>query len=196
LFAGAGFPILGRKIEFEPNVNASYNKNTNFISGQENITENTSVSGGLDIQFNLDSLEFSIGNNYSYINPQTSLASFANQPYSTQRYTARVEWRVRGGFLLKADANFTINSGRAQGFNNEILIINAELSKSFLKTQNLILAVNGNDLLNQNINLLRQVNGNVITDNFTQIISRYFLVRLTYKFNNNKTKEDDFKGWG
>ena len=196
LFAGAGFPILGRKIEFEPNVNASYNKNTNFISGLENITENTAISGGLDIEFNLDSLEFSIGNDYSYVNPKTSLSVFANQPYSTQRYGARVEWRMKMGFTLKADANFTINSGRADGFNNEILIVNAELSKSFLKTQNLMLSINGNDILNQNINLLRQVNGNVITDNFTQVISRYFLMRLTYKFNNNKTKEDDFKMWG
>ena len=196
VFAGAGFPILSRKIEFEPNINANYNKNTNFISGQENITENTSISGGLDIQFNLDSLEFTIGNDYSYVNPKTSLSAFANQPYSTQRYKALVEWRVKGGFLLKADASFTINSGRAAGFNNEILIINAELSKSFFKTQNLILAVNANDILNQNINLLRQINGNVITDNFTQIISRYFLMRLTYKFNNKKTKEDDYKRWG
>jgi hypothetical protein len=124
------------------------------------------------------------------------LSTFANQPYSTQQYTARVEWRIRGGFMLKADARFTINSGRADGFNNEILIVNAELSKNFLKTQNLTLSLNGNDLLNQNVNLLRQVNGNVITDNFTQIISRYFLMRLTYKFNNNKTKEDDYKRWG
>ena len=98
--------------------------------------------------------------------------------------------------MLKADARFTINAGRADGFNNEILIVNAELSKNFLKTQNLILSINGNDLLNQNVNLLRQVNGNVITDNFTQIISRYFLMRLTYKFNNNKTKEDDYKRCG
>jgi hypothetical protein len=98
--------------------------------------------------------------------------------------------------MLKADARFTINAGRADGFNNEILIVNAELSKNFLKTQNLILSINGNDLLNQNVNLLRQVNGNVITDNFTQIISRYFLMRLTYKFNNNKTKKDDYKRWG
>ena len=120
LFAGAGFPILNRKIEFEPNVNASYNRNTNYISDQENITENTSFSGGLDIEFNLDSLEFSIGNNYAYVNPKTSLSTFANQPYSTQQYTARIEWRIRGGFMLKADARFTINAGRADGFNNEI----------------------------------------------------------------------------
>ena len=56
--------------------------------------------------------------------------------------------------------------------------------------------MNANDILNQNRNLLRQVNANVITDNLTTIISRYFLLRLTYKFNNNNTKEDDYKHWG
>lgn len=153
------------------------------------------ISGGLNIQFNFDSLEFSIGNNYSYTNPVSSLSAFSNQPYSTQRYTGRVEWRMKGGFKIKADANYSINKGRSQGFDQNIFVINTELSKAFLKTENLILAINANDILNQNINLIREVNGNVITDNFTTIISRYFLMRLTYKFNNNKTKEDDFKGW-
>ena len=196
IFAGAGFPILNRKIVFEPNMNANYLKNTNFIDSLENITENTSISGGLKIRFDLDSLEFNIENEYSYVNPNTSLSSFANQPYSTQRYKARIEWRVRGGFMLKADASYSINTGRALGFNRNIFIVNAELSKSFLKTENLILSINGNDLLNQNINVLREVNGNIITDNFTQIISRYFLMRLTYKFNNKKTKENEYKRWG
>mgnify|MGYP001164857472 FL=1 len=196
IFAGAGFPILNRKIIFEPNMNANYLKNTNFIDSLENITENTSIAGGLKIRFDLDSLEFNIENEYSYVNPNTSLSSFANQPYSTQRYKARIEWRIRGGFMLKADASYSINTGRAVGFNRNIFIVNAELSKSFLKTENLILSINGNDLLNQNINVLREVNGNIITDNFTQIISRYFLMRLTYKFNNKKTKENDYKRWG
>ncbi len=195
LYAGAGFPILNRKMEFEPNVNASYSKYTNFIDDQENITKNASISGGLNIQFNFDSLEFNLENNYSYVNPESSLSEFSNQPYSTQRYTAGLDWRIRGGFQIKASLNYTINQGRSQGFDQNIFVINAELNKSFLKTQNLILSLNANDILNQNINLIREVNGNVITDNFTRIISRYFLMRLTYKFNTTKTKEDDFKGW-
>jgi succinyl-CoA synthetase alpha subunit len=52
----------------------------------------------------------------------------------------------------------------------------------------------GNDILNQNISALRTVNGNITTDNRTKIISRYFLLKLVYKFNNNKTKEEDAKG--
>ncbi|HZG00851.1 MAG TPA: hypothetical protein VEY71_07605, partial [Chitinophagales bacterium] len=59
----------------------------------------------------------------------------------------------------------------------------------------LILGVEGNDLLNQNIDTRRDVQDNVITDTNTNIISRYFLFRVTYKFNSTKTKDTDDNGW-
>ena len=68
------------------------------------------------------------------------------------------------------------------------------MSKYFLKTNNLELQFIANDILNQNIDASRYVSQNVITDNFTKIISRYFLVKMTYRFNSNKTTEKDGKG--
>ena len=195
VFFGAGIPFLSRKLEIEPNANASYNRYTNFISGAKNITQNTALSGGLDFSVKLDSLEITIGNTYSYTNPVSSLSSVSNKPYSSQRYEFDLEWQLKRHFTIKIDANYSINSQRAAGFNKNIFIVNAELSKAFFKTENLIITLSGNDLLNQNLNLSRQVNGNIVTDNYTSIISRYFLLKLTYKFNNNKTKEDEFKGW-
>ncbi len=195
LYFGAGIPFLSRKLEIEPNANASYNRYTNFINTEKNITQNTSFSGGLDFSLQLDSLEITVGNTYSYTNPVSSLSSVSNKPYSSQRYEFDLEWQLKRHFTIKIDANYSINSQRADGFNRNIFIVNAELSKAFFKTENLIIALAGNDLLNQNLNLSRQVNGNIVTDNYTSIISRYFLLKLTYKFNNNKTKEDEFKGW-
>ncbi len=195
VYAGGGFPIFNRKIELAPNVNGSYNKYTNFINGQENVTKTTAITGGLDIELKLDSLNITIGNTYTYNNPVSSLSSISNQPFSTQKYFIDGEWRLPHHIQIKSDASYTINKGRAAAFNRNIFIINFEVSKAFLPTENIILALSANDILNQNLNLQRQINGNVITDNYTQIISRYFLVKLTYKFNNNKTKEDDFKGW-
>jgi hypothetical protein len=64
-----------------------------------------------------------------------------------------------------------------------------------LATQNLIVSIRGNDLLNQNISAQRTVSGNAVTDYRTTIISRYFLLKVTLRFNNRKAKEDDFKGW-
>jgi hypothetical protein len=53
----------------------------------------------------------------------------------------------------------------------------------------------GNDILNQNINARRDVTNNLVTDYRTTIISRYFLLKATFRFNNRKTKEEESNGW-
>jgi hypothetical protein len=196
LYAGAGFPFFNRKLEIAPNMNASYNRYTNYINTVENITQNTSLGGGLTIEFKpSDSLSISISPNFSYTSPKSSLNSVSNKPFSTNEYTASIEWTIPFNFKIKSDATYLMNNNLAAGFNVNIFIWNAEISRSFTKTRNLILSVQGNDILNQNKSIQREVNGNRITDNFTKLISRYFLLKVTYKFNNNKTKEDDFQGW-
>jgi hypothetical protein len=195
LFAGFGLPLFNRKFEINPNVNASYMRYTNFINEQENITQNRSISGGTDFELELDSLQVTLGGEYSYTSPNSSLTTASNTPFVMQTYNAEIEWQLPRRFKIKSNAKYVINSQRTAGFNRNILVINAEVSRSFLPTENLIITLTGNDLLNQNLNLQRQINGNVVTDNYTKIISRYFLLRLTYKFNNNKTKEEEWKGW-
>jgi len=195
LWIGGGIPILNRKVEISPKLNASYNRYQNYINSRLNVTQNTSVSSGLELKFKLDSLEISVENDFTYTNPISSLSSVSNLPYTSQNYNLQVDYQLPLHFKIKLNGDYTINSRRAAGFNRNIFVLNAEVSKAFFPTENLIIAINANDIFNQNVNVQRQVNGNIITDNFTRIISRYFLLKLTYKFNNNKTKEDDFNGW-
>jgi hypothetical protein len=195
VFAGMGLPILNRKIEFSPNMNASYNKYSNFINTQQNITKNTALSGGIDIELQLDSLEITLSQSYSYNKPVSSLSAASSLPYSSQNYGLDFKWTLASHFIIEFDASYAINSQRANGYNKNLFIINAEIKKGFGSRQNTILSIQANDILNQNLTVQRQLNGNIVTDNFTKIISRYFLMKLVYKFNNNKTKEDDFSGW-
>jgi len=194
-YIGGGIPLFNRKLEISPKANGSYNKYQNYINNELNVTQNTSISSGLELALNLDSLEISIENDFTYTNPVSSLSSVSNQPFTSQNYNLRLDYQLPMHFKIKLNGDYTINSNRAAGFNRNIFVLNAEVSKAFFPTENLILAINANDIFNQNINVQREVNGNIITDNFTRIISRYFLLKLTYKFNNNKTKEDDFNGW-
>jgi hypothetical protein len=195
VYAGGGYPILNRKLTLEPSLNASYFRNNNFINNQLNTTSTTTLNGAFSIELSLDSLELNIGTDYTYVNPVTTLSTFSNQPYSTQNYFMDGDWRLPSHFRLKWELNYTLNRGRAAAFNRDLFIVDLELQKAFLKTENLILGFSVNDLLNQNINLQRSVSGNMITDNFTRIITRYFMLRLTYKFNNNKTREEDLRMW-
>ena len=65
------------------------------------------------------------------------------------------------------------------------------MNRRFLKTKNLVVHFEANDILNQNIGINRSINNNVITDTRNIIIARYFMVGATLRFNNNKTSEDE-----
>lgn len=195
MWAGAGYPILGRKIEFQPNLTAGFNRFNSFVGDFENTTDNFSITPELDIDIELDSLEIGLKSSYSYNNPKSSLSSVSNTPFSTQNYSMDIRWQLPLGFKFEIEGEYTKNSQPGNGFYDyEFFILNAEFSKKFLKTQNLVVSVKGNDILNQNINAQRTVNGNSITDFRTTIISRYFLLKATYRFNNRRSREEDFKG--
>lgn len=196
-YSGAGFPILGRKIEFRPELNGSYNRFTNFILGAQNVTNNYGITPGLNIDFRFygDSVELGIETSYSYNNAVSSLNG-TRTPYSIENYGGYAKWTLPKGWIIGTDATLTRNVqlNDAQGFfNTSFFVLNAEISKKFLKTQNLMVSLVGNDILNQNINARREINGNIVTDFRTTIISRYFLLKATLRFNNRKAKEDDFR---
>lgn len=196
-YSGAGFPLLGKKIELRPGLNGSYNRFVNYINGSENVTDNYAATPSMDVRLNLlnDSLEINLNSSYSFNNAVSSLNQ-TETPFTVQRYGADFRWRLPLGFAIGMEGTYTKNAQPGEGFyDTEWFVLNAEISKRFLKTQNLEVALKGNDILNQNINARREVVGNVITDYRTTIISRYFLLKVTLRFNNRKTKEEDFNGW-
>ena len=196
VFAGAGFPFFNRVLTIEPNLNASYSKYSNFIEDDENTTKNYDLTGGLDFDLEWDSLEVLVTSSFSYNNPISSLSTVSSTPFTIEKYSVGFEWKLPLGFIIGSEGTYTKNTQPGGGFyNTEFFVWNAEVSKSFLKTGNLRIAITGNDILNQNVNARRQVNGNIVTDYKTTIISRYFLLKATLRFNNRKTKEEDFNGW-
>ena len=186
-----GLPFFSRKLQVAPNVGCSYNSYSSFINSEKNITSTFNANAGLGIEVNIDTLSFNIGYGIDYNDPSSTLSTASNKPYYTQNFNANFRLKLPFKILLETDAEYVINSQRAEGYNLNYVVWNASISKSFLKNENLILTVSGNDILNQNVMNNRTVQDNVITDDRTSIISRYFLLKLTYKFNSTKTKDTD-----
>ena len=131
-----------------------------------------------------------IGGEISYSKPTNSL-NLNSQAFMTQNFFIDAEIDLPWKMTLFTESEYAINTQRAEGYNINFLIINLSIEKRFNKNENLILSIEGNDILNQNIIAQRLIQNNIIIDNITTIISRYFLARLTYRFNNNKTKMQD-----
>ncbi len=185
------YSLFSGLLSLEPDFNFNYNSYSNFINKQKNITTTANTSTGLNFNLRLDTLEFEIGYNFNYNSPGSTINAANNKPYTSQEIDANLLLRLPFKCLFETDVNYTINSQRSQGYNINYLIWNASLKKTFLKDENLIVSVDAMDILNQNINTSRTVQDNVITDNKTNIIARYILLKAVFKFNSNKVKEDE-----
>lgn len=188
---GGNFPVFSRLLEFDLNQNYYYTSYSGFINNQKNSTTTSSTNSNLNVVLKLDTLEFSIGYNFNYNSPSSTINAANNKPYTSQKINASLNLKLPLKFNLETNAEYIINSQRAQGYNINYFLWNASLKKTFLKNENLIVSLDATDILNQNINTSRTIQDNVITDNKTNIISRYILLKAVYKFNSNKTKEED-----
>lgn len=190
---GGGFPVFKKMLEIAPNLNMAQSRQISYVDSVKNTTVNQNIGGGLELKIERDSVEFAVGADLAYTKPSSTISSQSILPYYSQSYNARFLLKLPKGFFIETDADYTINSQRAEGYDLNFLIWNASVSKSFLKNENLIATLHVYDILNQNVSANRYVNSNVITDTKSVIIARYFMARLTYKFNSTKTKEpDDF----
>jgi hypothetical protein len=195
VYIGGGLPMFSKVLQLNPSLSANYNSYSGYINGVKNITETINTNAGIDVEINIDTLTFNFGYNYDYNIPRSTVSAAGNKPYSEQQLDAGLMLRLPFKMMFETEAEYFINSQRAAGYNINYVLWNAKLSKAFFKNENMIITLEGNDLLNQNISTKRTVQDNVITDSKVNIISRYFLLRLTYKFNSTKTKDNDDFGF-
>ncbi len=184
-------PFFSKKVTIGPNLSCSNNNYSSYINDKKNITNSTNAGAGLDFSVELDTLDFRIGYTFDYTDPTSTLNSASNKPYSQQKISASLNLKLPWKFSLATDAEYNINSQRAKGYNINYVLWNASLSKTFFKKENFIVSLEATDLLNQNISTNRSVQDNVISDTKTNIINRYFLLKAVFKFNSNKTKENE-----
>lgn len=190
-YIGTSMPFFSKKLELGPNANGNYSSNKTYINNVANTTKDLRTNVGLEIRLNLEKFNAGITGYFEYNSSSSTLNSLSNKPYSAQGLSGFFSAKFPKNFTLESDANYTINSKRSNGYNINFLVWNASFTKAFLKKENFILGIYAYDLLNQNISVSRNTNSNVITDTKTNIISRYFLLKATFKFNSNRTKEEN-----
>jgi len=188
---GLSKPFFEKVLEINPSLSGGYDHNINYINGQKNITTTASMNGEIEVQVEYEEFTINVFGNYGYNVPNSTLNPVSNKPYVSQSYQVEITFEFPWGIRLETDADYVINSKRSAGYNINYLIWNASLGKSFGKNENFWVYAKGNDILNQNTNTGRTVQGNVITDNKTNIIQRYLMLQLVWKFNSQKKKEED-----
>jgi len=183
------YSSMGRKLEkadiyigLDFNING--NSNYNLSNGDINLVKSFTYTG----EFRVSKYEqkkydfnFNFGPNYtvsgSSLNPGTN--------NNGRGFNGRGSFEIYLPWKLQIASDGTYEwRGKTETFHNNFsrTLINASLSKTFLKEDNLKLSLSGNDLLNQNVGFSRDINGNFITQSSYTTIKRYFMISLIWDF--------------
>jgi hypothetical protein len=106
-----------------------------------------------------------------------------NQSFFTHVFNSDITYTFPKGFILSTDFDYTMNTGRSDGFNQSFFLWNASLAKELFKNKKGELRFSVNDILNQNLGITRNANQNYIEDVQNLVLQRFFMLTFSYKLN-------------
>jgi len=168
---------VGLRLNAAGNISYSYSDNALDRSNSH------SYGAALTLQkFVKDKYNFFINAGPSYTFSSMSLQPGTNNNAAGFSSSGRVDLYFPLKFGAGTDVRYNYNAA-TQTFSAQYTTIwNAYIYKTFLKDDKLKISASVNDLLNQNTNFSRGVNGNMSTQTNTSGIKRFFMLSVTWDF--------------
>jgi hypothetical protein len=176
---GFGVKKLYSRLNF--GLNTGYNNNVNYANGVLNTIVIKTLAPSITYSFSLDEvIDINLVARHNYNNTNNAINKALNTNYVTRVYNADVINYLPFNIVMNQSLNYTINEGRAPGYNTAVPIWNASISKFFMKNKRAELKISAFDILNKNVGVSRNVSANQIVDQSYNVINQYFLVGFTY----------------
>ena len=176
-----GFGIKKIYSRFNFGINGGISNNISYSNGLLNTTLVKSAGPSFTYTYSLDEvMDVNLTARHTYSNTNNALNAALNTNYLTRVYGADVTNYLPFEMVLNQSLNYTINEGRAAGYNTSVPIYNASISKFFMKNKRAELKISAFDILNKNVGVSRNVSQNQIVDQSYNVINQYFLIGFTY----------------
>lgn len=156
----------------------------NYVNNVLNKTRSNSYNGSLNLsRYAEKKYTIRLSGGPTYKTSQSSLQASVNDNgwgYKASYYLA-VFLPLK--FEITTDGDYEFR-GKTASFNSDFsrMIMNAKISKKFLKSEGLKFSLGGNDLLDQNKGFSRTASGTSITQSNYSTIRRYYSASLSWDF--------------
>nr|WP_294795335.1 outer membrane beta-barrel family protein [uncultured Mucilaginibacter sp.] len=183
LFVNYGRSIKAITASMDISMTAGGNISYSYSNGLLNTSNNREYSARIGLSKSKQK-KYVLGANFS---PNYTVSSFSLTPQINNN-AAGFSTGGNGTLYLPGKTQVSANINYRYKAKTEILPeqrvtqLNAALSKTFFKGDNLKLSLSVNDILNQNVNINRAVSGNSITQSSLSAIRRYFMFSISWDF--------------
>ena len=186
LFANAdmGFPIKKLHSRIDIGIGSNYNNNISFLNGAKNTIQNSGLGPNASWSFTKENkIDIRVSARLNFSKAEYGLQPQLNSNYLQQIYGLESTQNLPWGLIFNNTFNYTINTGRADGYNINLPLWNASMAKGFLKNSRAEIKFSVFDLLDKNQGVSRSANQNYIEDTRYNVLQRYFLLTATYRLN-------------
>lgn len=160
-------------------VSSSVGKN----NGEMNRANQFSGGESLSLAFRSTYFDTELRGRYNLQHVRNTVQVGNNRTIHSYGGTYRFNVNLPFGLSLGSDITYTGNQGYTDGYNEEVWMLNAQISYSFLAGKNATIMLKGVDLLNQSNNIQRTVTGNYLEDVEYNTLGRYCMISFSYRFN-------------
>jgi hypothetical protein len=181
-FYSYSYPWANRKYVLTFLGTLNYNNNINLIDSIRNTGRTWLILQGLNFDFNYKEwLEISFAARYNLNKVNYSLKEFDAQFQESWTFSNDIKLYLPQSWVMSMEFDYTLNAGLAQSVGRNVALWNLSLEKPFTSKKNVILRVEAFDLLNQNVNVSRNVTANLISDNRVNRLTQYFMLGIEYR---------------
>jgi hypothetical protein len=182
-FMSFGKPLTwhGQRVNLNWTTNLNGNRGISYLNDQLNRSLTLGIGQGLSLNANIkDNTDLNLSGNVTY-----SIANYSLQPQQNTRFltsTANFRGFRRFGqrFFVQTDVFYTANAGRAAGFNQQFVLLNAAVGQYLFRNKQGEWRLSGYDLLNQNRSITRNTTETYVEDVQSLVLRRYFLFTFAY----------------
>lgn len=166
-----------------------YNNYVSYVAqmkadAEKNNTRSTNIRQRINFSFRNDWLEVMLDGNVNYEHTRNKLQPKANLDTWGFNYGGQILVRLPQGFELSTNIHERCRRGyNDPSMNTNELIWNGQISKAFLKSKTLVVALNFYDLLQQQSNFDRWVSATGRSDTNYNSINSYAMLHVRYRLN-------------
>lgn len=178
------FPVKKEHTSINATTNFNFNRDISYTNGTKGSTRNFVITQGLSFNYVYKELfDFATSAGASYNGARYSVQENNNTNYFNYSFSFDFNVNLPLGFIVGVDLDYTLNTGLAAGYNQDVTMFNAFISKSVFRNKQGLIKLQGFDLLNQNVSISRNVGENYIEDVQTRVLQRFCLVSFSYFLN-------------
>lgn len=185
---GYRYKIQKTPVSLSMSASGSVSNNANFINNVLNKTKTISyeLSPGIQI-YDDENFWSSIGSEFGWNKSSSSINTDARPQFRTNRTYLDIGYNKPKKFSVGTDFNYNFREKTSPNdADNEIFTWNMNASvKLGKKEKNFTLGLYVYDILNQNNGFSRNITPTGISETSNEVLRRYWLLRLTWKFAKN-----------